>query len=148
MMKANILVDSEEFWFSFKEDLLSAKDSIYIQTLSFEGDSVGKRLVNFLMHSSAPDKRVIMDSTTMFKISDKFLFSPKNLIHSDIRSEVKETRELIQKMREKGIRVKFVNPAGPFYCRTHLRNHKKSLYWMIETPIWGVQFLRTQFPLA
>ncbi|MCH7761106.1 phosphatidylserine/phosphatidylglycerophosphate/cardiolipin synthase family protein [candidate division TA06 bacterium] len=124
-MKIKILVDSNEFWESLKNDIQISKDSIFIQTLSFEGDPVGKKLSNLLLSSRSTDKRILVDSTSKVKLSDKFLYSPKSLLNPELRREVKETKQMIKNLGNDGIQVKFVNPVGFFLIKYPFRNHKK-----------------------
>lgn len=124
-MNIRIQVDSSEFWVSLKEDILSSKDSIFLQTLSFEGDSVGMKLSNLLLTSGSSDKRILIDSTTKFKLSDKDLYSPRYLFDSELHREVQETRRMIGEMERENIQVRFVNPVGFIPLRFPLRNHKK-----------------------
>ena len=44
MTPIQIQVDAGEFWPSLQDDIRSAKDYVYLQTMSFEGDSVGQGL--------------------------------------------------------------------------------------------------------
>jgi len=124
-MKIDLLIDSYEFWKSLETDILSSKNSIFIQTFSFEGDSVGKRLSNVLLSSKSLDKRILIDSYTKFVLSDKFLYSPANLLDKELRQEVTETKRLITLLRENEVQVKFTNPVGPLFIHFAKRNHKK-----------------------
>ncbi len=60
-MKMELLVDSKAFWEQFKKDVVSATGRIYLQTLTFEGDSVGRELADRIIASHATDKRIIID---------------------------------------------------------------------------------------
>ena len=86
-MRIQIQVDAEEFWPSLQNDIRSASDTVYIQTLSFEGDRVGKDLSRELLASDAGDRRVIADEFyTKYKINDKFYFKPQHFFSGTIPS--------------------------------------------------------------
>ena len=125
-MKIKIQVDAEEFLNSLKDDILASQSYVFIQAMSVEGDSAGKMLSRLLLSASASDKRILIDSFTKFKLSDKFLYFPKNLFDPELRKEVKETRKMVRHLGNSGVKVKFVNPYfGPFLMRFVARNHKK-----------------------
>jgi len=124
-LKFELLIDSGNFWERLREDIDSARRKIYVQTLSFEGDSVGLDLAGAMTASYAPDKRIIVDCYTKYVISDRFLYTPRNLLDPNLRREDKETARMIAALQTDGTRVKFVNPVGPLFTRFAYRNHKK-----------------------
>ena len=124
-MKIEILVDSDSFWSRLQKDIASAEKNVYIQTLSFEGDSTGQMLADRMISCAAPDKRIVIDCFTKYILSDKFRFSPKNLFDFDLRRERKETSRMVARLLSDGTRIKFVNPVGLLLCRFPFRNHKK-----------------------
>ncbi len=124
-MKIDISIDSDKFWKSLETDILSSETSIFIQTYSFEGDRVGERLANVLLSSRPFDKRILIDSFTKFVLSDKFLYSPANLLDKELRQELAETKRLITLLKDNGVQVKFTNPFGPLFINFARRNHKK-----------------------
>ncbi|MGL5078511.1 MAG: phospholipase D-like domain-containing protein, partial [Waterburya sp.] len=75
-MSIQLKIDSTEFWTSLKQDIAEAKDYIYVQTLSFEGDRAGKGLAEALLSSPATDKRITVDSFSKIIINDKFIKAP------------------------------------------------------------------------
>jgi cardiolipin synthase len=123
-MSLKLMVDSDEFWGALSEDIKSAQQSIYIQTFSFEGDKVGKSLAGALLSSTAGDKRIIVDDYTKWVISDKFLYSPRNLFDVPLRQEVRETYRMIDDLERNGIQVQFTHPAG-ILGKLAMHNHKK-----------------------
>jgi cardiolipin synthase len=123
-MEIRLLVGSEEFWEVLNEDIRSAQHSIYIQTFSFEGDRTGKALAEALLSSQAMDKRIIVDDYTKWVISDKFLYSPRNLFDAALRQEVRETYRVIADLGGNGIQVKFTSPRG-LLEKFAIHNHKK-----------------------
>ncbi len=145
-MKITMLVGSDEFWTSLNQDIQSANDTIFIQTLTLEGDSVGKKLSNSLISSKATDKRIVVDSYIKMILSDKFLYSPKNLFDSELRHEVKETKQMIRDNIDAGIQMKFTNPVGIFFSKILARNHKKLM--VIDdkiTYVGGINFSEHNF---
>ncbi len=125
-MKYRILVDAAEFREQLEKDFRSARNEILIQTLSFEGDSVGKGITDLLLSlNAAPDIRILIDNFTRFILNDKFLYTWKNYFDADLTEEKHATREIISKLTENGVRVKFTSPVGLFFRRFAARNHKK-----------------------
>ena len=126
-MTVDILVDSSGFWESLKADVLSSRKNVYIQTMSFEGDSAGKKLSDLLLSSTSEDIRMLADSYIKYFLSDKFLYTPQNIFSRALREEVKETNGLIKLLSQNGVQVKFTNPVGPFLKKFIRRNHKKMI---------------------
>jgi len=124
-VQIELLVDAEPFWVRLKADIAAAQNRVYIQTLSFEGDSVGLALAEAMAASPAVDKRIVVDHYTRCVLSDKFLYSPRNLFDSELRREDKATAAMIAGLISRRVAVKFVNPVGPALCRFAYRNHKK-----------------------
>ena len=122
-----LLVDSDQFWNRLKDDIASAEKNVYIQTLSFEGDSVGLKLSNAVKASPAADRKIVIDYYTRYILSDKFLLSPRNWFDADLKKESKATNGMIEDLISNGVGVRFVNPVGPFFCKMPARNHKKIL---------------------
>lgn len=125
LMKTKLLVDSDEFWPELKSDVLSAKNRVFLQTLSFEGDRVGQMLSALLLSLTSVDVRIIVDCFTKWMLNDKFLYAPKNLLNPQLRQEAGETAKMIKNLREGGVGVKFTNPMGWIPTRLAARNHKK-----------------------
>lgn len=137
-----LLVDSLEFWESLSNDINLAQDYIFIQTLSFEGDKVGKMLTQALLMSKAKDIRILVDSYTKFILSDRFLLNPRNF---RILREAFETIRMIGKLKKHGIKVKFTNPVGLFLLRFVARNHKKIILIDGKAYIGGINFSEHNF---
>jgi cardiolipin synthase A/B len=124
-MKIDLLVDFEAFWTALERDLQSAQDHAFVQTFSFEGDSVGRRLADTLIASPARDKRILADSFSRVMLSDRFLYSPRNWFDKQLSQEVSATRELHEELRSSAVQVKHGNALGPSPRRLLTRNHKK-----------------------
>ena len=57
-----------------EKDVLAAKESVFIQTLSFEGDTIGKRLCDLLMALlSHIDIKILIDRFIFFRINDRWV---------------------------------------------------------------------------
>ena len=124
-MKIRTLVDFEAFWTSLSEDIRAAKQYAFVETFSFEGDRIGKMLADLLGASAANDRRVLVDSFAKIVLSDRFLYSPANLVDANLRLEAKETRQLHLSLRHAGVAIKHGNPFGLSPRRCLRRNHKK-----------------------
>jgi cardiolipin synthase A/B len=124
-MNIQLKVDSTEFWDSLKQDIARAKDRVFIQTLSFEGDEAGKGLADALLTSTASDRRLIIDSFSKIIINDKFIKAPTHLFDRQLHQEVKETSQTLQTLESNGVKIKFTNPLGFLLTKILARNHKK-----------------------
>ena len=124
-MKISLLVDFENFWNSLRQDLSAAKDSVYVQTFSFEADHIGNLLAEALTDSRARDKRILADSFSRIVVSDKFLYSPSNWFDRELKAEVRATRNGALILCASGVAVKHCNPLGPTPRHLLNRNHKK-----------------------
>lgn len=123
--KTEILVGSEEFFGRLKEDVRSARRSVYVQAMSFEADEAGLTLCEELRRSPAPDIRVLVDEYVRVMVSDTWTFGPGAVFDRPLRREVRETRELFAQLNADGIQVKMTNPLGVMFTRLLARNHKK-----------------------
>ena len=122
-----VLVGASKFLKALDGRAAGAKNSLYIQAMTFEGDEAGKALIDLMIASSAKDKRLIIDSFSKVVVSDHFVFSPKYLTNRSFRNEVKNTKTLLQKAERHNVKVKFVNPTGFLMWKYPLRNHKKMM---------------------
>src|SRR5688500_17670633 len=99
-MNIKVLVDSEEFWNSLREDSRAAKTTIYIQTLTLEGDTIGSSLAELLTTASCKDKRIIVASFSKWIINDRFLYWPNNFLDQELRAEARQTREMMCRLKQ------------------------------------------------
>lgn len=123
-MKIELLLGAEEFWSRMQEDLAQARDSAYIQTFSFEGDRVGRKLTKALRAADATDRRLLVDSYSLLYHSDRIIPGP-SWRDRTLRREVKLTHRWIGQLRDDGVGVRFGNPLGPWPTRLVRRSHKK-----------------------
>jgi len=124
-MKADLLVDYNEFWARLSEDIRAARRSVFVQTFALEGDAVGKQLAVALLASAATDKRVLADSFTRVVLSDRFRYAPVNFFDEELRHEARETAAMMDELEGHGVEIQFTNPYGLSPRRLLSRNHKK-----------------------
>lgn len=120
-----LLVNFSQFWSRLREDILSARESVLIQTFALEGDRVGRELAEALLSSPAPDKRILADSFTRIVLSDRFKYSPANFFSRTLRDEARATSKMIGGLRHSGIDIEYTNAYGLTPRRLLSRNHKK-----------------------
>ena len=126
-MALALQVDFAAFWQSLSTDIARARQSVYVQTFSFEGDAVGLALAEVLRAAKLNDVRILVDSFTKYVLSDKILHAPHNWFDRELRAEQRATRAMWQDLRGAGIGLRFTNPPGPGLRRCLARNHKKLL---------------------
>jgi cardiolipin synthase A/B len=124
-MKIDLLVDFKDFWTSLEHDLSKASSDAFVQTFSFEGDSVGQLLSAALIKSRARDKRILADSFSKVVLSDRCLYSPGNWFDKQLAQERRATIALQQRLAVEGIQIKHCNSFGVSPRRWLNRNHKK-----------------------
>ena len=124
-MRLQLLVDADEFWRALRADIASARERIWLQTLSLEADGAGTPLAQALIESAAPDKRLLVDAFCSHIVSDRFIHSPRNRIRPELRAEVRATQRMMQDLRAAGVRVGITNPAGFLWHRLPSRDHRK-----------------------
>lgn len=125
MGESRILLGSASFKQRLEETAANAKESLFVQAMTFEGDAAGEWLLGVMKSSPAKDKRLLIDSYSKVVINDHFIFSLKYLFDEYFRAEIKNTKKVVQEAQKIGIRIQFTNPVGLFGQRYPLRNHKK-----------------------
>ncbi len=124
-MSNSVLLGAQSFMDDFQKNAMKAEKSIYVQAMTFEGDAAGEQLIDILLNSPVEDKKLLVDNYSNAVINDSFIISPKYLRDKAFRDEVANTKAIIKKARENGIKVIFTNPLGFLMLRYPLRNHKK-----------------------
>ena len=129
-----------------RADLAEAREYAYIQTYSFEGDSVGTDLANALLAARAPNLKLLIDSFTRVNQSDRWIAAPRNLFDRALREEVRNTRRLVRTLRGAGVGVRFGRPFG-FLGRNSLRRDHKKLILFDDRVAYlgGVNFSEHNF---
>jgi len=110
---------------ALRSDMAAAGERIWMQTLSFEGDSAGQGLAQALRESQAPDKRLLVDEFTRFVQNDRFLFSPKSMLDRELQQEVAETYRILRALPQAGVAVRWGSPWGFLGRRAAWRDHRK-----------------------
>ena len=123
-MKIELLVGSNEFWTRLRADMARAEESVYVQTFTFEGDSVGSALGQALEASPARDRRLLVDGYSLLYHNDRLITGPAWL-EPGFRDEVRSTHRWMRRLRAGGADARFGNPIGPWPGRLVRRNHKK-----------------------
>ena len=126
-MEIEITLESKAFCDRLFADLYAASRTAYIQVMTFEGDQAGNALAKVLVDSDILDRRLLVDRYSRVMISDRFLFSPVNFFDRLLQKEARATWALLQKLKERSVRVKWTNPLNPFLLRFAARNHKKMI---------------------
>jgi cardiolipin synthase len=118
-------VDSGQYWSHLREDIAAAKESIYVQSMTFDADRSGRLLADALLAAAAPDRRILIDTVSQYIVSDRFAYAPWPYLDDGFRKEWRDTRHQVIDLRRHGIGVKITNPFGPLWLRFLSRNHKK-----------------------
>jgi len=140
-MAIELLVNFNEFWSRLRVDIARARDSVFVQTFAFEGDSVGKQLAEALLASPARDKRILADSFTRIVLSDRFRYSPANIVDRELRHEARETVAMRRELEAADIKIRFTNSYRPTPRTLLSRNHKKLIVIDESTAyIGGINF--------
>ncbi len=125
MPRLELLVDAPAFVERLERDLAEARQRVFVQTMSFEGDLAGSLLARALVRCGAPDRRLLVDSYSRFVVSDKVRFFPRYWRDVSLRDEVARTRDVLRALQTHGVEVRLSNPMDPFLVRFMARNHKK-----------------------
>lgn len=125
-MNSRILLNTE-FFAALEADILSAKQEILIQTLSFEMDRIGRRLLELLKASPARHKRILLDAYTCYKINDRFVFWPWNLLDRPLRREWQATLRMIRTKGTDSVELRLSRDHRSHRHTYFSANHKKSI---------------------
>jgi cardiolipin synthase len=135
-----LLVGSGEFWRRAAGDVASARRRLFVQAMTFEGDSAGLPVAAAIETSGAADRRVLVDGYTRMVVNDRFVWSPRNLFDGGLRAEVHSTERMLDRLTSAGVKVRLTNPIGPFLWRYPARNHKKLIVADDVAYIGGINF--------
>jgi cardiolipin synthase len=145
-VKIRVLVDSSEYWDVLRQDLAGARERVYVQTLSFEDDEVGRALAAELLAARAPDRRMLVDASIDLVLRDRVLYRPRNLFDADLRAHVAGTQRLVDRLCVGGVPVRKTHGMGPLFAGFFSRNHKKLV--VIDRTVaytGGINFCRHNF---
>src|ERR1041385_3268070 len=124
-MPAELLVDFNQFWSRLREDIQAARDSVLIQAFALEGDCIGRQLADALLSASVADRRILADSFTRVVLSDRFKYTPANLLDSELRDEARATEAMLSQLRGDGVGIRYTNSYRLTPRSLLSRNHKK-----------------------
>ncbi|MEO8926560.1 MAG: phosphatidylserine/phosphatidylglycerophosphate/cardiolipin synthase family protein [Caulobacteraceae bacterium] len=140
MSDLELLVGAEAFWRRARQDIGAARQRLFVQAMTFEGDAAGRPVAAAIAASPAEDRRVLVDSYSRHVISDRFIHAPAALLDGDLRAEVRATRAMFGDMAKAGARVRLTNPAGPVFLNWPARNHKKLIVADDVAYLGGINF--------
>lgn len=135
-----LLVGSGAFWRQAEQDIRAARTRVHVQAMTFEADAAGAAVARAIAASPARDRRVVVDDFTSYVVSDSFVYSPRYLLDSGFRTEVRDTRVMFRNLMGQGVGVRVSNPAGPLLNRFPYRNHKKLIVADDIAYIGGINF--------
>ncbi len=137
MPKFDLLIGSEAFWAAASRDVASAKDSVLVQAMTFEGDSAGLRVARAVEASQARVRKVIVDDYTRHVINDTFLARARD---PALLREAEATWTMFEQLQRAGTAVRVSNPIGRNPLAYPLRNHKKLLVMDDTAWLGGINF--------
>jgi cardiolipin synthase len=117
-----------------------ARTRLFVQAMTFEGDTAGQRVAEAIRRSRAADRRVLVDDYTRVVVSDRFVLSPYALLSRPFRAEVRATRAMFRGLIGDGVRVRTTNPIAGRVARYGVRNHKKLIVADGVAYIGGINF--------
>lgn len=111
------------FWRSLYADLESARERVYMQFMTFEGDETGLELAEKLVEVAGRgvEVKVLIDGFTDMYVSDTLY------LKEEVGEEVAATKKMIEDMRSEGVQVIRSHPLGPGNIFVLARNHKKRI---------------------
>ncbi|MDD4353536.1 MAG: phosphatidylserine/phosphatidylglycerophosphate/cardiolipin synthase family protein [Candidatus Nanoarchaeia archaeon] len=123
-MKYELIIDSSNFFSALKKDVLNSKHNFFLQTLSFEGDSVGQKFKEIILKKNRNiDIKILIDDFHHYFVDDKFIFS--NFLNKNFIYQYKKSNEIVKDFKQNNIQFKFTNIVGIFLNKLISRNHKK-----------------------
>lgn len=137
---SDVLVGSDQFVKVLEERARCASDRFFVQTMTFEGDDAGRKLIDILIASPAKEKLLVIDCYSDVVINDRLIHLPPGLFDKNIQKEFWQTKELLKIAYENGIQIARTNPIGAFYRRYPHRNHKKSIVIDNAVFLGGINF--------
>ncbi len=143
--ESSLLVNSAEFLAAIEPAILEARDRVLIQVMTFEMDSVGQRFWDLLSRSHAREKILCVDAFSTAKISDDLVFGKRYLTDAAFRREVRDTRRLLRRTIQDGVRIVLTNPLGWLWWKYPFRNHKKMMIVDDQAFLGGINLSEHNF---
>lgn len=144
-MKMSLLIDAPAFRGALERDIAVARRRVALQTLSFEGDAVGRRLAVALHRCGAMDRRVIVDSFNRVMLSGRCLLAPAAVTDAAVQREAAITHRMLTRLHRRGVPVRMCAPLGRTLRRMPARNHKKSIIVDDVAYLGGFNFTEHNF---
>jgi cardiolipin synthase A/B len=135
-----LYVGAQAFCDQALDDMRRARSRLYVQAMTFEGDSAGWRIGEGILQSSASERRVLVDDYTRWVINDRLICAPHNLLDHALQQEASVTRAMFRAMRADGVGVRVTNPIGFLLSALPFRNHKKLIVADDVAYIGGINF--------
>ncbi|MBS0408397.1 MAG: phosphatidylserine/phosphatidylglycerophosphate/cardiolipin synthase family protein [Proteobacteria bacterium] len=140
MVHFELLVGADAFWKRAAKDFAQSRRRLFVQAMTFEGDSAGLAVAAAIKASPAGDRRVLVDEYTRHVISDRSVHAKASKADQDFQSEVRATHAMFSGLVDGGVCVRVTNPVGPLFTRYPARNHKKLIVADDAAYIGGVNF--------
>ena len=140
MIHFELLVGAHEFWKRAARDFAQSRRRLFVQAMTFEGDSAGLAVAAAIAGSSAADRRVLVDEYTRHVISDRSVHAKASKTDQTFQTEVRATHAMFSGLVADGVCVRVTNPVGPFFSRYPARNHKKLIVVDDAAYIGGINF--------
>jgi len=135
-----LLVGADAFWRRARSDIDAAQRRLFVQAMTFEGDSVGLTVAAAVAASPAQDRRVLVDAYTRFTVSDRSVNSLAGRLSPEVRAEVRSTDAMFRDLVARGVGARVTNPVGPLMIHYPARNHKKLIVADDVAYIGGINF--------
>ena len=139
-MILDLIVGAENFWSRAEVDIASARDRVFVQAMSFEGDATGWAVAEALFSSKATDRRVLVDDYTRVNINDRQVRSRAGSRDAALQAEARATDQMFRQMANSGISVRRTNPIAFPGLNYPARNHKKLLVADDIAYVGGINF--------
>jgi len=140
-----LLASAGVFLADLHQELGRAVSSIDMQFYTFECDSVGQPIAQFLMALDGMRirRRMLIDQYINLAHNDKYMRVPRRdrELSRAIASEWHATLRLIDAMRGTNVQVRMTNPLGLLYYRALHRDHRKLVLIDADIPEKAVAYL-------
>ncbi|HEY2481758.1 MAG TPA: phosphatidylserine/phosphatidylglycerophosphate/cardiolipin synthase family protein [Caulobacteraceae bacterium] len=140
MSELELLVGAGAFWRRASADCAMARERLWVQAMTFEGDEAGQSVARAIAASGAADRRVLVDAYTRVVMSDRWVAWPKALLPTNLRDERNATWAMFRGLTAEGVRVRVTNPLHPLMTNYPARNHKKLIVADDVAYLGGINF--------
>ncbi len=137
MPRFELLVGSGAFWERASRDMVSAKQRLLLQAMTFEGDAAGLGVAAAINASQAQDRRVLVDDYSRHVLNDTILKLSRD---PALMAEARITWAMFEGMIAGGAGLRVTNPIAGKLLGYPLRNHKKLIVADGIAWIGGINF--------